>query len=229
MSAYTAIAFITARKNSKRLPGKNKKLLNGKPLFRYTVDAALCSSCYKTVVLSTDDEDILEMAGGIQGLTVVRRPSDLAGDDVRAKDVVIHHLGLIKEEYDYVSLLMPTSPLRDAQDIKDSFGLLVASGADSLVSVTEYGFHPELALGIRGGRLYSYFHDTIRWVRDSEFEKAYHQNGAIFTARKEIFLKTKSFIHDGSVPFLMSKAKSADIDTQTDFAYAEFLLGGGLV
>lgn len=229
MKAFSAIAFILARKNSKRLPGKNKKLLNGKPLFQYSVEAAICSKCYDQVILSTDDEDIQEVGSRIQGLTVFKRSQEYAGDEVRAKDVVLYHLHEMKREFDYVSLLMTTSPFRTADDIRESFSLLTETGGDSLTSVVEYGFHPALALKKLNGRLYSYFEENkdFNWVRESEFEKAYHLNGAIFTAATKSFLKTGSFIHNGTVPYIMNKIRSVDIDNELDFKFAEFLIKEG--
>ena len=79
------------------------------------------------------------------------------------------------------------------------------------------------------GRLYSYFEENkdFNWVRESEFEKAYHLNGAIFTAATKSFLKTGSFIHNGTVPYIMNKIRSVDIDNELDFKFAEFLIKEG--
>ncbi|MFA4906501.1 MAG: acylneuraminate cytidylyltransferase family protein [Candidatus Margulisiibacteriota bacterium] len=225
MKKHGAIAFIPARKNSKRLPGKNKRLLHGVPLFQYTVVAALDSNCYEKVVLTTDDEEIIELGSKIHGLTVIRRPEALARDDVRAKDVVLHHLGEMAEDFEYVSLLMATSPFRDAGDIQRSFALLREQGGDSLASVVAYEFHPALALKIRDGQLYSYFDLEINWVREGEFEKAYHFNGAIFTAKTEFLLAAGTFVHTGTIAYPMDRLKSMDIDTELDFRSAELILG----
>jgi CMP-N,N'-diacetyllegionaminic acid synthase len=220
---YSAVAFVPARKNSKRLPGKNKKLLNGKPLFQYTIEAAVNSGCYETVILTSDDEEILSIGNKIEGVSVIERPLGLAGDDVRAVDVVLHHLNVIGEEYDYVSLLMATSPFRSAEDIKVSFEMLLKESGDSLVSVVKYGFQPCLALRIRNNRLRSYFDRDIQWKRENEFEDAYHVNGAIYTSKTELLFKTKTFIHNGTIAYLMNALKSIDIDTEIDLQYAEFL------
>lgn len=231
MKEFSAIAFVPARKNSKRLPGKNKRLLNGKPLFQYTVEAAVSSKCYEIVILTTDDEEIIELGKRIEGLTILERPKHLAEDNIRARDVVLYHLKEIKQKFDYISLLMPTSPFRDAKDIKKSFELLIEKNGDSIASIVEYEFHPALALKIKKGRLYPYL-DTeadFNWVRESEFEKAYHLNGAILTAKMDFLIETKSFIHNGTIPYLMSPLKSLDIDTETDFKYAEFIVKEKLI
>jgi CMP-N-acetylneuraminic acid synthetase len=220
----SAIAFIPARKNSKRLPGKNKKLLNGIPLFQYTVEAALKSKCYQMVVLTTDDEKIVEIGKRIDGLTVLARPDEYATDDVRAKDVILYHLDRIDKKFDYVSLLMPTSPFRDATDIRRTFEVLQKESGESIASVVKYDFHPEGALRIMDNRLYSYFHKEFRWIRENEFDKAYHLNGAIFTSKTNLLTKTRSFVHNGTIPYLMGPLKSLDIDEESDFIYAEFIL-----
>ena len=224
MTKMSAIAFIPARKNSKRLPGKNKKLLNGIPLFQYTVEAALKSKCYQMVVLTTDDKKIVEIGKKIDGLTVLVRPDEYATDDVRAKDVILYHLDRIEERFDYVSLLMPTSPFRDATDIRKSFEILQQEDGESIASVVEYDFHPEGALKMMGNRLYSYFDKDFRWVRENEFDKAYHLNGAIFTSKTNLLKKTRSFVHNGTVPYLMDSFKSMDIDEESNFIYADFIL-----
>lgn len=231
MNNISAIAFVPARKKSKRLLGKNKKLLNGKPLFQYTVEAAVNSRCYEMIVLTTDDEEIIETGKKIDGVTVLNRPEEYAGDDVRAKDVVLYHLKKIEKQFKYVSLLMPTSPFRDANDIRRSFEVLLKENGDSIASVVEYDFHPSLALKIKSERLHSYFDvdKDFNWVRESEFEQAYHLNGAILTAKMDLFLRSKSFIHNGTIPYLMNPLKSLDIDTEIDFKYAEFLIKEGLI
>lgn len=224
MNKTSAIAFIPARKNSKRLPGKNKKLLNGIPLFQYTVEAALKANCYQMVVLTTDDEEIVELGRSIDGLTVLVRPDEYATDDVRAKDVILYHLNRIEKRFDYVSLLMPTSPFRDATDIRRTFEVLQKESGESIASVVEYDFHPEGGLRIMDNRLYSYFHKELRWIRENKFDKAYHLNGAIFTSKTNLLTKTRSFVHNGIVPYLMGPLKSLDIDEESDFIYAEFIL-----
>lgn len=229
MIKMSAIAFIPARKNSKRLPGKNKKLLNGIPLFQYTVEAALKSKCYQMVVLTTDDKKIVEIGKRIDGLTVLTRPDKYATDDVRAKDVILYHLDRIDKKFDYVSLLMPTSPFRDAADIRKSFEILQQEDGESIASVVEYDFHPKVALRMMENRLCSYFDKEFRWVRESEFDKAYHLNGAIFTSKIKFLLKTRSFVQNGTIPYLMDTLKSLDIDEESDFKYAEFILRGKLL
>ncbi len=229
MSNLSAIAFVPARKNSKRLPGKNKRLLDGKPLFQYTLEAAINSGCFNKIVLTTDDEDIREMGSKIKGITVLERPEKYAGDGVRAKDVVLYHLKEMGEEFDYVSLLMPTSPFRDSEDIRNSFVILRKVNSNSLASVVRYDFHPSLAVKIKDNCLYSYFGEEFKWVRESVFEDAYHLNGAVFIVKMEYLLRTKSFVHDGTVTYLMDSLKSLDIDDEVALNYAEFLLKEKLV
>ena len=231
MKSFSAIAFVPARKGSKRLPGKNKKILNKKPLFQYTVEAAVNSRCYDKVILTTDDEEIIKIGQKLEGATILKRPMELATGSVKAKDVVLFHLKHIKRKYDYVSLLMPTTPLRDEQDIRNSFELLIKEKGDSLASVVKYNFHPVLALRRIDKRLYSYFDKEadLNWKRECEYEPAYHVNGGIFTARTEFLLKTGSFINKGTLLYLMSSLKSLDIDTESDFRYGEFIMKERLI
>lgn len=229
MTELSAIAFIPARKYSKRLPGKNKKKLGDMPLFEYTILAALNSKCYEMVVLSTDDEEIAALGKRINGVVTLERPKKYAEDHVRAKDVVLYHLKHIQNEFEYVSLLMPTSPFRDANDIKKSFDILISQGMNSIASVVEYDFHPGLAIRLEGNGFRSYFGGDFEWIRESDFEKAFHFNGAIFTAKTRILLETGTFIHKDTLAYKMSAIKSIDIDDELDFRVAQLILMDNLL
>lgn len=229
MRHISAVAFIPARKASKRLKGKNKKKLDGMPLFQYTVMAAINSKCYEEVILTSDDTDILEIGNKINGLTVIERPNAYATDEVKTMDVVYYHLKELSLKQEYVSLLLPTSPFRDAWDIAKSFELLLQHNAETIVSVTEYEFNPSLALKIEKLKLKSYFGNKFVWERESAFETAYHFNGSIFTTRMKTFMSSKTFYHDGATPYVMTPIKSVDIDNELDFKYAEFIIKEKLI
>lgn len=221
---YDALAIIPARAGSKRLKDKNVLKLGDKPLFKYTVDAAINSQCFKKIILSTNDKRIILSMKDCKRVQVENRPDYLCKDDVRALDVVLYHLKKEKEKYEYVALLMPTSPFRNEKHIQQAFKTLMSKKGDSLASVVEYNFHPQLALIIKNKRMYSYFKDHIEWIREDNFPKAYHVNGAIFLSKTKSLLNHKTFIKNGTIAYIMIPEDSIDIDNIFDFKLAEIIL-----
>ena len=139
------LGVITARAGSKGLPGKNVKLLAGKPLLAYTVEAARASSALDALILSTEDEQIADVGRQLGCDVPFIRPRDLAQDDTPHLPVIQHAVRWMAERAKYscdaVMILQPTSPLRTADDIRSAIDLLERSGADSVVSASEVPAH----------------------------------------------------------------------------------------
>ncbi|MCK4827635.1 acylneuraminate cytidylyltransferase family protein, partial [bacterium] len=137
----TNLAIIPARGGSKRLPGKNIKEINGKPLICYTIEAAINSDCFDTLLFSSDSEEILSVARRYEQVTIDRRPASLAGDKVKVIDAVCEIIDReeMQNRFDTVSLLLPTCPFRRASDIRKGFDLLDQS-VDSVISATSFEF-----------------------------------------------------------------------------------------
>lgn len=218
-----SVAFILAKGNSNRLPGKNKKKLLGKPLFLYTVEAALSSECYDLVVVSSEDDEIIEMAS-FYNVKTIKRKEELCTDDIRAKDVILEHLNEISQNFDYISLLMATSPLRTAEHIKASFELIKKHKAQTLVSVKKFDFHPEISFKILNDVLLPYRDECYEWKREDTFDDAFHPNGAIFTSTYYYFIRNQTFFSDDTIAFKMSQESSVDIDNIFDFRLAEIII-----
>jgi len=229
VASYEALCVIPARAGSKRLPGKNKRLLGGKPLILYSIEAALRSKCFSRIILSTDDVDIIKLGREITGIEAWEREARLCGDNIRAKDVVHDHLTKLEPmHFDYVALFMPTTPFRTADDVREAFSIIEKSEGTTLVSVVPFEFQPSMALAIREERLQSYFFDEVEWKREEDFEVAYRPNGAIFIAKADRFLKTRTFLESGTIPYLMKSRSSIDIDTEGDLQIAEHFLSTDL-
>lgn len=218
-----ALAFIPAKGRSRRLPGKNRRLLLGKPLVAYTVEAAVQSGCFDLVWVSTDDDAIADIARQY-GATPVRRGPELCGDQVRAKDVLLAHLAKAGLAPGVVAMLMPTAPLRTAAHVREAMEVFCAAGTPTLMSVCEYDFSPALALRVEGGLLRSYAGGSVQWVREEGFATGYHPNGAICLARGDYFLEHGTFLDDATAAYIMSRPDSTDIDTLEEFRLAEFYL-----
>lgn len=220
------IAIIPARGGSKGLPGKNIKLLNGKPLIAYTIECALKSDKITHVVVSTDSNEIAEIALKYGAEVPFLRPYYLATDDARAIDnykYTIRRLSeFYNEEIESFVVLQPTSPLRIPQDIDNAISLFNNKNADSVISYTEeahpISWHKFLD---DTGRLINIFDDTI--ANRQELRKSYYPNGAIYVFKRSI-IEHDLYYTDKTFAYVMPRNRSIDIDYIEDFQYAEFLL-----
>lgn len=227
-------ALIPARKGSRRLPGKNKRSFLGKPLIWYTVQAAIDSGCFTNIVVSTDDEFIIEFlrreAAYGAAYTVLQRPPSLGGDAVPMAEVVLHVLEELAKQGDVpdiITLLQPTSPLRTAEDIRQAIRLFRAKWprAASVVSVCPTSHHPAWMFRLRDEGYLSPWDATalssgFQW---QQLEPVYVLNGAIYIIDVETFRREKRLFIDPCLPYVMPRERSVDIDDEVDFALAEFL------
>lgn len=222
------VAVVPARAGSKRLPGKNLMDLCGKPLIRWTLEAALESKMIDLLVISSDDDAILA-EGERLGLRTVRRPEYLASDTATTFDVLVHTLKRMAQEGvkpARVMLLQPTSPLREAQDIREAVQFMDSTNADSIVSVCPCEHSPlwSNTLGPEG-RMDDFLRPELLNQRSQDLPVYYRLNGAIYMAKTEHFLQSRGFFMPNSRAHIMSVDKSADIDTYVDFKQCEFILG----
>ncbi|MCK7547004.1 acylneuraminate cytidylyltransferase family protein [Marinobacter koreensis] len=224
------VAIIPARGGSKRLPGKNLKPLAGKPVIQWSIDAALESGIFDRVCVSTDSEEIAELAqlGGAE--VPFLRPAELATDTATTADVVrdfIHRYEALKHEIaESVCLLQPTSPLRTVNDIREAAKLLLEEEVDAVVSVCEME-HPYQLCGPLGpsGSLQG-FVKAAENIRSQDQETFYRLNGAIYFCSREAALKLEMLYEPcfTSRAYIMSPWHSVDIDTKMDFRIAEALI-----
>jgi CMP-N,N'-diacetyllegionaminic acid synthase len=225
------LGIITARGGSKGIPRKNIKELAGKPLISYTIEAAKQSNHLTRCVLSTEDEKIAAVARA-EGCDVpFMRPRDFAVDTATSMSVVQHALDWLKErdgeEYDYIMILQPTSPLRSAEDIDACIEKMIETDADSVMSVMElHNFGPRKIHKIKDGTITHYF-EGYEIGRESErhqdLEPAFKRNGAVFLTKAEL-IRQGDFFGKASQPYVMPHERSVDIDFPIDFELAEFWL-----
>lgn len=222
------LAVVPARAGSKRLPGKNLLDLCGKPLIRWTLEAALESKMIDSLVISSDDDAILA-EGERLGLRTIRRPEYLASDTATTFDVLVHTLEHLAEEGvkpARLMLLQPTSPLREAQDIREAVQCMDDTDADSIVSVCPCEHSPlwSNTLGPEG-RMDDFLRPELLNQRSQDLPVYFRLNGAIYMAKTEGFLKARGFFMPNSRAHIMPADKSVDIDTYIDFKQCEFFLG----
>ena len=216
----TFLAIIPARGGSKRLPRKNILDLNGKPLIAYSIEAGLTSRFIDKLIVSSDDSDILEIARQYKAETL-QRPDFLAEDTATTFDAIKHALESV-EKYDYIVLLQPTSPLRDAGHIDEAIRLLDEKNADAIVSVCEMEHSPlwsnclDNSLSMEG-----FLKDEVLNKRSQDLETYYRLNGAIYICKVDKLLEEKNFLLKKNIfAYIMSREHSIDIDEKIDFDIA---------
>ncbi|MFH1451538.1 MAG: acylneuraminate cytidylyltransferase family protein, partial [bacterium] len=226
MKIKNIVAIITARAGSKELPHKNIKLLAGKPLIAYTIEAALGCSAIQRCIVST--EDALIKAVSLRfGAEVIDRPPELATDSAFSEDVVRHVLLSLKKnkEYpEYFVLLQPTSPLRTSKHLTDCLKKFFNSKAMCSVSLVESENHPYKTLTLKKNKL-SPLINFVSIDRPRQLlPKAYRPNGAIYIMKSDLFMKRRSFFTKDFIPFFMNRMDSVDIDNELDLLIADALL-----
>lgn len=219
------IAIIPARGGSKGLPGKNIKLLNGKPLIAYTIEAAKQSKSITRIIVSTDDQNIADVALEYGAEIPFLRPIHLATDDALAIDVLKYTIERLDEEQNAIEefiVLQPTSPLRTALNIDDAIGMFKEKKADSVISYCKehhpIRWHKYIT---EEGKFENIFEETLQ---NRQLEKpTYFPNGAIYIYKTKI-INAGKYYTENSFAYIMERENSIDIDDIQDFEYAEFLL-----
>lgn len=220
----SVLAILPARGGSKGLPGKNIKPVGGKPLIAWTIEAAQQSKFIDRVILSSEDEDIINVAKQYGCDVPFVRPVELAQDDSSAIDTVLHALHLLPH-YDITVLLQPTCPLRTAADIDSTISNMFAKKARSCVSVTTPDKSPYwMYTTSRYGRLKTLLDNELAAKQRQELPEVYVLNGAVYAICTDYLMNTRNFVPDGTVPYVMSKEHSVDVDYQIDLELVEFLL-----
>lgn len=220
----TFLAIIPARGGSKRLPRKNLLDLCGKPLIAWSIEAALKSKYISKVIVSSDDEEILNIAKKYKA-DFIKRPDELASDTATTFDALKHTLENVGK-YDYVVLLQPTSPLRSEKHIDEAIELLEEKSADAIISVCEME-HSPLWSNILDENLdmSNFLRDEVLNKRSQDLPKYYRLNGAIYICKTEELLENKGFfIKENIYAYKMDKKHSVDIDEEMDFVIAEKLM-----
>lgn len=219
------LAVIPARGGSKGIPHKNIIDLCGKPLIAYTIEAALKSKYIDYVLVSTDDEQIASVAKKYRAQVPFMRPAELASDTARTLDAILHSINTLKDmgkRFSDLVLLQPTEPLRTSTDIDRAIELYYENNRQSLVSVSEVDDHPILIRTIEGNRLKPLL-NVSSTCRRQDMPKYYRVNGCIYINPIEEINESTSF-NDNSIPYVMEKNHSVDIDELSDLALAKYYI-----
>jgi CMP-N,N'-diacetyllegionaminic acid synthase len=223
------LVIIPARSGSKGLPGKNIKLFCGKPLLAWPIIAAIESNLAARVILSTDSEEYAKIGLKYGAQVPFLRPKQLSLDSSPSFSFVEHCIGWcrdnLNEQFDYIALLEPTSPLTDSNDLKKAYENLLCHGfADSIVSVTRAeSFHPSFSLSMREDG----FLDASSFangLRRQDLTDCYFLDGGLYISKVDSYLQNKGFYHSKTIGIELARYKSIEIDTLEDFICAEALM-----
>lgn len=218
------LGLISARGGSKGLPRKNITNLAGKPLIAWTIEAAKRSRYLDRLVLSSEDSEIIAVARQWGCEVPFIRPAELARDDTPGVEPVLHALGAVGEEFDYVVLLQPTSPLRAPEDIDGSIELCHSRLAPTCVTVTEPDKSPYWMYTLDGGQRLTPLLSGGTYDRRQDLPPVYALNGAVYVADCRWLQENRVFVTQATVAHRMPKARSLDIDTELDLRVCELLM-----
>jgi CMP-N,N'-diacetyllegionaminic acid synthase len=220
------LGIIPARGGSKGVIRKNIRLLAGKPLIGYSIEAALKSEYLTEVVVSTDNIDISNISKSF-GISVLMRPESLAQDTTPMLPVLQHTLLQVEEfsgvKYDYVMIIQPTAPMRSSADIDGSIKVIISQQCDSLVSLYQVeDCHPSRMYTIDDSIMNKVMNEPAGALRQ-ELPAVFHRNGCIYLSSRELLVEQSIIISDRCFPYIMPASRSINIDTELDLEYAEFI------
>ncbi len=219
------LAIIPARSGSKGLKDKNIKMMNGKPLIAYTIEAAQNSKIFEDIIISTDSEKYAEIVKKYGGSVPYLRDKKLANDNAKSSDVILDILNRVEKKYDSFIMLQPTSPLRTEKNIIEAYKMYLEKKANSVVSVCEMEHSPLWANILNEERRMDSFLKGIDVNKNrQELETYYRINGALYIANVEYFKKYQDFYYKDSYAYIMEKENSIDIEDELDFKIAEYLI-----
>lgn len=219
------LGLVPARGGSTRVPRKNLAVLDGTTLVRRALETALAAGCFGRVALSSDDDEILAEASGLD-IAVISRPPELATATARTADVVLHALLELDDPsapFEAVAIIQCTSPFTAPEDVAATVALLERSGADSAVSVTrlDAALHPAKLKRLEGDRLLPFFADDLL-TPSHDLPPVWVRNGSVYAFRRDVAergIDTAADVRGYEMP----AERSFDIDTQRDLVLAELL------
>lgn len=216
------LAVIPARGGSKGVPRKNIRELAGKPLIAWTIEEAKKSKYIRTTIVSSDDEEIIEVAKHYGAQVPFVRPAHLAQDDTPGVEPILHVLEKCPE-YDYVVVLQPTSPLRTVEDIDGTIERALEGNSDFCVSVSEVTQSPYWMYTLQHDSVIQPLLDVPLVFRRQDLPKVYTLNGAVYMAKVDKLKETKNFITTETLAYTMPEERSLDIDEERDFFVCEWV------
>jgi CMP-N,N'-diacetyllegionaminic acid synthase len=225
---FSPLFLIPARIGSKGIPRKNIRLVGGKPLLSWTIEAALKTRFKGRVVVSTESEEISILARSLGADVPFARPEELATDEATSLEVALHCLEWFKAYDDFepshLVLLQPTSPLRNVTDIDRACEIAIQSSAKAVVSVSRSGIYLNWLRVIDDDGILRPVSQLEEGVPRQFLKPSYRLNGAIYIIKSSSIANDKTWFPDPTWPYIMPEERSIDIDTPLDMQFADFLM-----
>ncbi len=220
---YKRIAIITARGGSKRIPGKNIREFCGKPILAYSIQAALESGIFHTVMVSTDDEKIAQVAVQYGAEVPFYRSAETAGDFATTNDVLLEVLAEYEkrgQHFDTGVCIYPTAPFVTAEKLKRAVEKLEDSDADTLIPVVAFSYPPQRAMIVENDRLVFEYPEYLD-SRSQDLVPHYHDVGQFYVFCTKAYQINRKLMVGNILPMVVSELEVQDIDNQTDWEIAE--------
>jgi pseudaminic acid cytidylyltransferase len=218
------LCIIPARGGSRRIPRKNIKEFNGKPIIAYSIEAALKSGCFDKVIVSTDDNEIADISKKYGAQVPFIRPNALSNDYVSTISVIKHAIEWIEANKMFVEdicCLYATAPFIRPQTISDAHKKLDDLNFDYCFSATSFEFPIQRAIRITQNSGVEMFYPKYSSTRSQDLEEAYHDAGQFYWGRLQSFKNNVHLFSDTSTPYILPRYLVQDIDTEEDWIQAE--------
>lgn len=218
-----AIAIITARGGSKRIPKKNIKEFCGKPIIAYSIRAALDSGIFDEVMVSTDSEEIAEIARAYGAKVPFMRSAKTSDDFATTADVLMEVLERYQEMdriFDVMSCIYPTAPFVTPQKLQSAYDTLTKEQAVMAMPVVAFSYPPQRSYVLNGNMLEMKWKENYN-KRSQDLEKMYHDAGQFYMYQVEAFVRLKGQMTESIVPVIVDEMEVQDIDNESDWKLAE--------
>lgn len=220
------LAIIPARGGSKRIPRKNINQFGGRPMIAWSIAAAKKSGCFDRIIVSTDDQEIANVAEEYGAEAPFMRPRELSDDYTGTIPVIAHAIGWQNNNGSQVSevcCIYATAPFVQAQDLQRGLQVLQSSGADYAFSVTTYSFPIQRAIRITQDQRVEMFQPMHFNTRSQDLEEAWHDAGQFYWGKANAWLTQKPLFDSGAAPVPLPRYRVQDIDTPEDWMRAELM------
>jgi len=220
------VAIIPARGGSKRIPRKNLLPFCGKPIIQYSIDAALESGCFNRVIVSTDDDEIAQVAASLGAETPFTRPRELSDDHTPTMPVIAHAIEMIESDgalVDYACCIYATAPFIAVDSLKAGLRLLQSAIGknDFAFPVTTFPFPIKRALRIRDDGAVEMMWPEHEYTRSQDLEETFHDAGQFYWGTKSAYQNSSGFYSAKAYPIPIPRHMVQDIDTFEDWERAE--------
>ncbi|MUH96833.1 pseudaminic acid cytidylyltransferase [Aliivibrio fischeri] len=221
------VAIIPARGGSKRIPRKNIKDFNGKPIIAYSIEAALSSGCFDKVIVSTDDQEIADVAKQFGAEVPFIRPDNVSDDYATTADVLLHAINWYESQslsIEYLCCIYATAPFIDVNDIRNTYKLLLESpSADYCFPVCEFPFPIQRGIKLNQDQRVEMFQPEHFNTRSQDLEVGYHDIGQFYWGKPSAYHKKIPMFSDKAIAYPISRKRVVDLDTPEDWDFALLL------